>query len=136
MENNMAKLAEKQDKRADAAIGLKTAVSILDKWNTSTQVVQDVLRISRATYFKAKKGDLLEITLDDDQLDRISMIMNIHAALRIVFDNPENVYGFMSMANENVFFNGSTPLECIKSGSFMALYETFKRIDALRSAQW
>lgn len=35
--------------------------------------------------------------------------LNIHAALRLAFDNPENVYGFPSMENRNEFFNGHAP---------------------------
>ncbi len=132
----MQVLSEKRKSSALAATGLKAAVNILDKWNATSEQVQAILRISRATYFKAKKAGLGAINLDSDQLDRISVILNIHAALRIIFDNPDNVYGFMKMVNNNVFFNGRSPLESMSNGSFLALYETFRRIDALRSAQW
>lgn len=63
-------------------------------------------------------------------------MLNIHSALRVIFDNPENLYGFMAMANHNPFFQGRTPLEVMSQGDFVSLYETFKRIDALRGAQW
>ncbi len=132
----MKALSDKQKSSAMAAIGLKTAVNILGKWNATSEQTQAILRISRATYFKSKKAGLESINLDSDQLDRISVILNIHAALRIIFDNPDNVYGFMTMVNNNVFFNGRSPLESMGKGSFLALYETFRRIDTLRSAQW
>lgn len=132
----MQALSEKQQSPAIAATGLKTAVNILDKWSATSEQTQAILRVSRATYFKAKKADFKAINLDSDQLDRISIILNIHGALRIIFDNPDNVYGFMKMVNNNVFFYGRSPLESIGNGSFLSLYETFKRIDALRNAQW
>lgn len=122
--------------KASAATGLKVAINILDKWNASPEQQQAILRISRATYFKAKRSDFNAINLDEDQLARVSVILNIHAALRIIFDNPENVYGFMKMTNNNVYFNGRSPLECMGKGDFIAIYETYKRIDSLRSAQW
>jgi hypothetical protein len=76
------------------------------------------------------------VALDADQMQRISFVLNIHATLRLVFDNPDNVYGFASMANDNEFFNGRSPLEIMAQGDMIALYETFRRIDMLRGAQW
>lgn len=127
---------EEHNTPAIAATGLKAAVNILDKWSATSAQTQAILRISRATYFKAKKAGLSSINLDSDQLARISVILNIHATLRIIFDNPDNLYGFMKMVNNNVFFNGRSPLDSMSKGSFQAIYETFKRIDTLRSAQW
>jgi len=69
-------------------------------------------------------------------MQRISFMLNIHAALRTVFDNPDNVYGFPSKVNHNDFFNGRTPLEILSQGDMISLYETFRRINALRGAQW
>lgn len=132
----MTTLSKKQTSPAMAATGLKTAVNILNRWNATSEQTQAILRISRATYFKSKKAEHASIKLDSDQLVRISVILNIHAALRIIFDNPENVYGFMKMVNNNAFFNGRSPLESIEQGNFLALYETLRRIDTLRSAQW
>ncbi|UYG01542.1 MULTISPECIES: antitoxin Xre-like helix-turn-helix domain-containing protein [unclassified Halomonas] len=122
--------------KAAAAVGLKTAVRILDKWQASNEQGEAILRVSHSTYARARRGDLAEIKLDSDQLTRVSYLLNIHAALRTLFENPENVYGFVSMANHNPYFNGRTPLEVIGGGDFAALYETFKRLDSLRGAQW
>jgi hypothetical protein len=69
-------------------------------------------------------------------MQRISFVLNIHATLRLVFDNPDNVYGFASMANDNEFFNGRSPLEIMAQGDMISLYETFRRIDMLRGALW
>lgn len=122
--------------KSTAAAGLKAAVRILDKWRAKGEQGEAILRVSHTTYARARRGDLAEIKLDADQLARISYLLNIHAALRTLFENPENVYGFVTMANHNPYFNGRTPLEVIGGGDFAALYETFKRIDSLRGAQW
>lgn len=126
---------QKVDKQQAATIGVKTALAILDKWGASPEQSQGILQLSRATWYKLRK-DPAAATLNHDQLERISYLLNIHAALRTIFDNPENVYGFMAMDNHNPFFNGRSPLHIIGTGSFGALYEVHKRLDALRGGQW
>lgn len=131
-----------QDKNADrasikkaATAGLKASLNILDKWGASTDQAINILQLGRATYFNVKK-DPTKANLNNDQIERLSYLLNMHQALRLVFDNPENIYGFMGFENNNEFFNGKKPLDVIATGSFGSLYETFKRIDAMRGAQW
>ncbi|WP_095096881.1 antitoxin Xre-like helix-turn-helix domain-containing protein [Pseudomonas sp. Irchel 3A5] len=117
--------------------GLRTALRILDKWDASSEQACRILRISRSTYTRAKQtSSEWSVGLDMDQMHRISFVLNIHAALRTVFDNPDNVYGFPSMDNDNEFFNGRKPLDIMAQGDIVSLYETFRRVDALRGAQW
>ncbi|MCW2097856.1 MULTISPECIES: antitoxin Xre-like helix-turn-helix domain-containing protein [Pseudomonas] len=117
--------------------GLRVAVNILEKWQASGEQACRILRISRSTYTRAKQREAeWSVGLDSDQMQRISFVLNIHAALRLVFDNPENVYGFVTMANDNEFFNGRTPLEVMSQGDMISLYETYRRIDVLRGSQW
>src|SRR3990167_3142390 len=134
----MAAAIQTQDfSKSQCAAGLRAALNILDKWKASCEQACRVLRISRSTYTRAKQRDSeWAIGLDFDQMQRISLVLNIHAALRLVFDNPENVYGFPSMENRNEFFNGRAPLEIMAQGDMISLYETFRRIDTLRGAQW
>jgi len=123
--------------RKQCVTGLRAAVGILEKWAASGDQACRILRISRSTYTRAKQRDPdWSVSLDSDQMQRISFVLNIHGALRLVFDNPENVYGFPAMANENEFFNGRTPLDIMSQGDMISLYETFRRIDVLRGAQW
>lgn len=116
---------------AMTAKGLQVALNILDKWGCAPEQEWNILGMKRSTYYRYREGGG-KPRLSRDQVERISYILNIHAALRVVFDNPENIYGFMSMANNNPFFNGRTALAVISTGNFGALYEVFKRIDALR----
>ncbi|MGB5825133.1 MAG: antitoxin Xre-like helix-turn-helix domain-containing protein [Pseudomonas mandelii] len=130
-------LQEQAFTKAQCVTGLRAAVGILEKWSASSDQACRILRISRSTYTRARQRDpAWSVTLDSDQMQRISFVLNIHAALRLVFDNPDNVYGFPSMANHNEFFNRRSPLEIMAQGDMISLYETFKRIDVLRGAQW
>ncbi|MCE0493070.1 MbcA/ParS/Xre antitoxin family protein [Vibrio salinus] len=118
-----------------AMTGFKTADKILSSWGCSTQQNQKILKLSKSSYHKYKAKP--ETTkLSDDQLERVSYILNMHQALRIVFSNPANVRGFMTMKNHNDYFAGRTPVEIIESGKFADLYEVARRIDALRGGLW
>ena len=118
-----------------AAIGLKTVFVILERWQLGSEQQMQVLQLSRSAYYKHKK-DPSGASLSRDQLLRISYLLNIHAALRTLFDNPENQQGFMAMPNQHPFFNGATPIQLIGSGDFGALYEVHKHIDGLRGGLW
>lgn len=117
--------------------GLRAAVNILEKWQATTDQACGILRISRSTYARARLRDTTwTVSLDQDQMQRISFVLNIHATLRLLFDNPENVYGFPSMPNHNAFFNGRSPLQVMAQGDMISLYEAYRHIDSLRGAQW
>jgi len=135
---NMAvPLKEQAFTKNQCVAGLRAAVGILEKWAASSDQACRILRISRSTYTRARQRDVeWAVALDSDQMQRVSFVLNMHATLRLVFDNPENVYGFVSMANHNEFFNGRSPLEIMAQGDMVSLYETFRRIDVLRGAQW
>ena len=121
-------------KKDMALVGLRTALNILAKWKTSTEQAGNILRVSRSTISRARTDKA--VSLDEDQLKRVSLVLNIHSALRMLFDNPAKVYGFMQMENHNEFFNGRSPMDVVQGGDMIALYETFRRIDSLRGAQW
>ena len=121
-------------KKDMALVGLRTALNILTKWKTSTEQAGNILRVSRSTISRARTDKA--VSLDEDQLKRVSLVLNIHSALRMLFDNPANVYGLMQMENHNEFFNGRSPMDVVQGGDMIALYETFRRIDSLRGAQW
>ncbi|MBE8233129.1 MAG: DUF2384 domain-containing protein [Endozoicomonadaceae bacterium] len=123
------------DQRNLGRVAFTTANNILVSWGCSGVQIQTILKLQKANYYKFKSAPE-SARFSDDQLERVSYILNIHQALRIIFSNPENVTGFMSNKNHNEYFNGRTPLEVIESGLFSSLYEVFKRIDALRGGLW
>lgn len=123
------------DSQAAGKVGLKTVLAILDRWGCSAEQQRAILGLPKATYYKYKQKPE-SASLSRDQIERLSYLLNIHAHLRLIFDNPENLYGFMAMKNRNPFFNGKSPLEVIATGRFGHLYETAKQIDSLRGAQW
>jgi len=124
------------DSKAVGAAGLRTAIRIMEKWPANQDQIANILRVSASTIARAKASKQHVFNLDADQLDRISYVLNIHAALRLLFENQENVNHFVTMPNHNPFFNGRTPLAIMAEGSFVNLYETFRHINGLRGALW
>lgn len=114
---------------------LKVVLNIFDKWGCSATEKQAVLGMTSSSFFRNAKNPLAA-KLNHDQVERISYVLNIHQALRMVFSNNENIYGFMRMENNNPYFNGKTPLSIIATGKFGSLYEVFKRVDVMRGGQW
>lgn len=132
----MTTLAESQyTPSINPAAAFKMGNNILEKWGCSTTEKQAILGMSKSSFHRYQK-DASTVSLSSDQLERLSYLANIHQALRVVFSNPDNVYGFMSMVNNNPYFNNRTPLSLISTGNFGSLYEVFKRIDSMRSGQW
>ncbi|WP_445428800.1 antitoxin Xre-like helix-turn-helix domain-containing protein [Alishewanella sp. HL-SH05] len=114
-------------------LALRLRNNILDKWGCTDTQKQSILGLSQSTFNRYQK-DLSRVKLSGEQLERLSYLANIHKALRIVFTNPKNIYGFMSMANDNPYFDGQSPLSIIATGDLGAMYEVSKHIDCIRNA--
>lgn len=125
---------QNKPQKISSSVAFKLGSNILEKWRCSASDKQAILGLTKSSYYRFQNNE--SATLSNDQLERISYIANIHQALKMVFSNPDNVYGFMAMRNDNPYFNGNSPLSLISTGKFGTLYEVFKRIDAMRNGQW
>lgn len=125
------KITKQNTSHINYATAFKLADNILQKWGCSIDEKQAILDLTASNYQCFQKNND-RAKLSNDQLERISYVANIHQSLRIVFSNPENVYGFMRMNSSNPFFNGRSPISLIFNCSLSTLHEVFKRIDAMR----
>lgn len=94
-----------------------SALSLLISWGAEEKVAHSIIGMPDCT--------VQEIKL------RLSVIFEINGYLNKIFENPKNIAGFMSMKNDNDFFEGSTPLEKISDGTHVSLRECAKRLQAL-----
>lgn len=92
-----------------AITGLKVALRIIAGWDATQRQACRILRISPATYRRATRGFAAGQRLDQDQHQRMGWVLGIHAYLRKIFSNPENVKGFPGFKNNNPFFAGRSP---------------------------
>lgn len=119
----------------DIRVGLKAVFNILQKWQCSEVEKLALLGIKRSTLHKYR-DDPHSARVTPDLSERVSYLLNIHHTLRLLFSNPDNVYGFVRLPNQSPPFNGMTPMEYLRSGRCAALYEVFRHLDGLRGGQW
>jgi hypothetical protein len=114
---------------------LRAVLNLLDHWQCSEKEKMALLGVGRSTLHKYQaQPDSARVS--QDLLERLSYLLNIHQALRTLFGNRENVYGFVRMANHNPFFNGTTPMDVMTGGTVAGLYEVHRQLDSLRGGQW
>jgi hypothetical protein len=87
--------------------------------------------IPGSTYFSWKK--LGKVRLPRDTLERISYLMGIHKALRILFSNqPERAYEWVHKANAAAPFNGRSALDYMLAGRVIDLADVRRYLDGVR----
>ena len=74
--------------------------------------------------------------LTERQLVTISYLLNIHASLREVFQNPENHLGFMTAANQNSPYFGRRPLDFVLTGEIDSLKTVYESLEQLKNGLW
>ncbi len=107
------------------AFGL--GANLLEKWGCTTAQKLAILGINKTDYHRFQT-DPSAVSLNTEQLERLSYVARIHQNLKVAFSNPDNIYGFMNMKNNNSYFNGRTPLSIIATGKVDSLGEVFKHI--------
>ena len=84
--------------------------------------------VSTATYNRWKRGEISRLTVD--QKTRLSILMGIHKALRILFTENERAYGWVKKPNRA--FDGKSALEIMLQGQIMDLFDVRFYLDAAR----
>lgn len=113
------------------SIALKTACNILNKWGVSDAEQCAILAIEKSDIDDIINTSSARTVLSEEQIIRISHILNIHGNLRTLFSNPKNVYGFIKLRNNNPPFNGLSPLEYILRNPDNALAEVNGHLSSL-----
>ncbi len=110
---------------------LKVVLRILDKWGCSVDEKMSLLGLKRSTYFKYSKATE-SISLDVNLLERVSYLLNIHAALRILLADPESIYTWVKKPNKAPLFNNKSALEKMLSGLVSDLSDVSRYLNAQR----
>ena len=121
---------------AQAGAGLRTFARIAGRWKLPATDAMALLGVeSRSTYYellKRARGGREVKGLSRDQLDRLSYILGIYEAIRVLFPHSEETRdGWVSRANTAPMFGGRSPLETMRS-SMIGLYQTFSHLAAAR----
>lgn len=73
------------------------------------QMVLDILNAWKATSVQIAKL-VSKGAGNAEKRERIALILQIDAALHVVFNNPDNINGFMNFRNKHALFDGRRPL--------------------------
>ena len=114
---------------------LRAFFALSDKWQlTRDQSLTLLGRPSASTYHNWK--NLKARSLSHDTMERISYLLEIHKALRIIFSrNIESVDTWIRKPNHHPLFAGRSALDKMLSGSIADLYIVRRYLDS-QKAGW
>ena len=94
------------------------AQKILQNWKASSRQIDSILPLG----------------VNEKELEeRSGLILQIDQALKIMFNNPDNINGFMTMPNKHQLFDGSEPLDFIEREGIAGLKLTLKLVLGIAS---
>jgi uncharacterized protein (DUF2384 family) len=112
------------------SVALKAFFGITHKWNLSSEDERILLGVPRATFYRWKQQ--LEGTLSADTLERISYILGIYKALRILLPAETAANQWIHKPNTAPLFGGKTALDKLTKGKVIDLADVRRYLDAER----
>lgn len=114
----------------EAAAMLRASVALFKRWELSDAQAAVLLDTPPRTYARWKVAG--PTRFGRDLKARLSNLMGIHKALRIMFREPQRGYGWIKRSN--TAFGGHTPLEVMLGGELTDLMRVRRYLDAERGA--
>ena len=112
----------------EAAAMFRAAVRLFAHWDITDEQAATLLDMPVRSYGRWKAGDLGRI--DRDGKARLSNLLGIHKALRIVFEDAARGYRWIKAPNDA--FGGLPALEVILGGELTDLMRVRRYLDAER----
>jgi uncharacterized protein (DUF2384 family) len=114
----------------EAAAMFRAALNLFRIWNITDEEAATLLDLPVRTYRRWKAGDLGRI--DRDGKARLSNLMGIHKALRIIFREPQRGYAWIKAPNK--LLGNRTALDVMLGGELTDLMRVRRYLDAERGA--
>jgi hypothetical protein len=112
----------------EAAAMFRAAVNLFKRWDLTDEQAATLLDLPGRTYARWKAGE--QGRIDRDTRARLSNLMGIHKALRIIFHEAERGYRWIRAANET--FGGLSALDVMLGGELTDLMRVRRLLDAER----
>lgn len=106
----------------------RAAVNLFGKWGITDEQAACLLDLNLRTYRRWKAHGASR--LDRDTKARLSNLMGIHKALRIIFRDPQRGYDWIKAPNQA--FAGATALSVMLGGELTDLMRVRRYLDAER----
>jgi hypothetical protein len=113
---------------AEGAALFRAAVNLFRAWNLTDEQAAILLDMPLRTYRRWKAGE--RGRLDRDKKARLSNLLGIHKALRLIFREPQRGYAWVKAAN--AAFAGRSALEVMLGGELTDLMRVRRYLDAER----
>ena len=121
------------DARRLGAAGLRTFLAIADEWQLPVATRRVLLGgIGESTYHKWRAGDIG--TPSRDQLERLSLLLGIYKALRLLFADDVTGARWLKAVNTDPDFAGQSPLDRMRRGSIEDLFAVRRYLDGWRGS--
>lgn len=111
-------------------VALKAFFGITHKWGLTGEQERSLLAIPKATFYRWKHH--LDGSLSSDTLERISYVLGIYKALRILLPNEKAANQWIHKPNAAPLFGGKTALEKLMKGHVLDLADVRRYLDAER----
>ena len=115
---------------AEAGALFRAAVQLFARWGLTDQQAATLLDLTVRTYRRWKAEGPGRMSRDGQT--RLSNLMGIHKALRIIFSEPQRGYSWIKAANRA--FEGSTALDIMLGGELTDIMRVRRYLDAERGA--
>lgn len=112
------------------AVALKAIFVITHKWALTTKQERTLLGIPPTTFYRWKKH--CNGTLSINTLERISYVLGIYKALRILLPNESAANKWIHKPNSAPLFGGKSALQKIMVGRVIDLADVRRYLDAER----
>lgn len=112
----------------EGAAMFRAAVNLFGKWAITDEQAALLLDLNLRTYRRWKADGANR--LDRDTKARLSNLMGIHKALRIIFREPQRGYDWISAPNQA--FSGQRALDVMLGGELTDLMRVRRYLDAER----
>ena len=107
----------------------RAAVALFRHWGLKDAEAVTLLGgMSTRTYARWKDGEIARLTID--QKTRLSVLMGMHKALRMLFTEKSRAYEWVKKANQA--FGGASALDIMLNGYITDLFRVRDYLDAAR----
>ena len=114
---------------AEAAAMFRAAVNLFRLWGVTDAEAATLLDLPARTFARWKAGDIGRIGRDGKA--RLSNLMGIHKALRLIFREPSRAYSWVKAPNDA--FGSKRALDVMLGGELTDLMRVRRYLDAERS---
>ncbi|MDQ6680432.1 MAG: MbcA/ParS/Xre antitoxin family protein [Pseudomonadota bacterium] len=118
---------------AAAAAALRTFWKLADAWELGVHEQATLLGVGRTTLYQWKQGKVG--SLDRHQLERLSYLFGIYAALQILFPLARRANEWLKKPNAAPLFGGRSALERMLGGQVADLYVVRHYLDSQRGGK-